>query len=148
MFTHQLIAIAEEEHAITNFYSGLENADEEDPEKVSSEKAQNGNSLRKDAECDPNQPCRIRSSAKRIPETWTEDRVDREERKVEMRKLHAREWTGIQEAVEEAGRNTNRKEKAEEKERLRKEEEERVKGRKTREAGEGQVDSDTSSHPV
>ncbi|KAK2957486.1 hypothetical protein BLNAU_7643 [Blattamonas nauphoetae] len=39
MFTHQLIAIAEEEHAITKLlYSGLENADEEDPEKVSSEK--------------------------------------------------------------------------------------------------------------
>ncbi|KAK2960930.1 hypothetical protein BLNAU_4017 [Blattamonas nauphoetae] len=108
MFTHQLIAIAEEEHAITKLlYSGLENADEEDPEKVRQnsdsnnplhkyslketklahqnvtgferKKAQNGNSLRKDAECDPNQPCRIRSSAKRIPETWTEDRVDREE---------------------------------------------------------------------
>ncbi|KAK2947933.1 hypothetical protein BLNAU_17160 [Blattamonas nauphoetae] len=37
MFTHQLIAIAEEDHAITKLlYSGLENADEEDPRKVQS----------------------------------------------------------------------------------------------------------------
>ncbi|KAK2949945.1 hypothetical protein BLNAU_15087 [Blattamonas nauphoetae] len=138
MFTHQLIAIAEEEHAITKLlYSGLENADEEDPEKVRQNSDSNNPlhkySLKETKLAHQNvtgferkkhkMEIRFGKTQNATQTNLVEFARQRKEyqkrgpkiesiekrRKVEMRKLHAREWTGIQEAVEEAGRNTNRK---------------------------------------
>ncbi|KAK2961955.1 hypothetical protein BLNAU_3011 [Blattamonas nauphoetae] len=111
MFTHQLIAIAEEEHAITKLlYSGLENADEEDPEKVSSEK-KHKMEIRFGKTQNATQTNLVEFARQRKEYQKRGPKIESIEkrRKVEMRKLHAREWTGIQEAVEEAGRNSNRK---------------------------------------
>ncbi|KAK2940976.1 hypothetical protein BLNAU_24108 [Blattamonas nauphoetae] len=147
MFTHQLIAIAEEDHAITKLlYSGLENADEEDPKRNETSPSERDRfrgkkhkiEIRFGKTQNATQTNLVDFARQRKEYQKRGPKIEPTEkrRKVEMRKLHARECTGIQEAVDEGGRNTNHKEKAEEKERPRKEEEERAKGRKTREAGE------------
>ncbi|KAK2953686.1 hypothetical protein BLNAU_11407 [Blattamonas nauphoetae] len=129
MFTHQLIAIAEEEHAITKLlYSGLENADEEDPEKVRQNSDSNKTKLAhqnvtgferkkhkmeirfgKTQNATQTNLVEFARQRKEYQKRGPKIESIEKRRKVEMRKLHAREWTGIQEAVEEAGRNTNRK---------------------------------------
>ncbi|KAK2963374.1 hypothetical protein BLNAU_1908 [Blattamonas nauphoetae] len=146
MFTHQLIAIAEEDHAITKLlYSGLENADEEDPKKQFSvsllfysrprdnpdplheyslketklahqnvtgfEGKKHKIEIRFGKTQNATQTNLVDFARQRKEYQKRGPKIEPTEkrRKVEMRKLHARECTGIQEAVDEGGRNTNHK---------------------------------------
>ncbi|KAK2948834.1 hypothetical protein BLNAU_16177 [Blattamonas nauphoetae] len=128
MFTHQLIAIAEEEHAITNFSTlgwrmqtkrilkryartRTRTVDALPCFNVVSSEKKHKMEIRFGKTQNATQTNLVEFARQRKEYQKRGPKIESIEkrRKVEMRKLHAREWTGIQEAVEEAGRNTNRK---------------------------------------